>query len=358
MDSEATGRSEAQLRADRIRLFRQEREHLEREGVLELAPEQRTRLDEHHEGLMKTLAAQYDIDTTDKESRLSWGMRIASLLAAIALCAAIVLFFNRYWGLLGVTGQVVVLALGPLVALAGAEFASRREKTLYYTGILCLIAFACVVANLSMLGQMFNMPPSHDALLVWSLFALLEAYHFGLRLPLVAGLVCLLCYLEGVALNWLGLYMVGPFDSTETVLAASVLLFACASLLPHRQFPEFEHVYRLTGLAACLLSLLILAAVPSLSLLPWSSKTVTLVYEIAGLVVSAGAIWLGIKRQWRGVVNIGAASFVLFLYIRLARWWWDWMPRYLFFLIIGGIAIASLAAFKRLRTRLRAKEEA
>jgi predicted RND superfamily exporter protein len=33
-------------------------------------------------------------------------------------------------------------------------------------------------------------------------------------------------------------------------------------------------------------------------------------------------------------------------------WWWDWMPKYLFFLVIGLISVALLVVFKRLRARL------
>jgi hypothetical protein len=33
--------------------------------------------------------------------------------------------------------------------------------------------------------------------------------------------------------------------------------------------------------------------------------------------------------------------------------WWNSMPKYLFFLLIGLIAIALVAVFKRLRGRLR-----
>ena len=51
-------------------------------------------------------------------------------------------------------------------------------------------------------------------------------------------------------------------------------------------------------------------------------------------------------------MNLGAVAFVVFLYVRLHAWWWDWMPKYLFFLLIGMIALVLLFVFRRMRTRL------
>jgi hypothetical protein len=51
------------------------------------------------------------------------------------------------------------------------------------------------------------------------------------------------------------------------------------------------------------------------------------------------------------VVNLAAAFFVILLYLRVYHWWWDWMPGYVFFLLIGLISIGLLALFRKLRTR-------
>ena len=70
------------------------------------------------------------------------------------------------------------------------------------------------------------------------------------------------------------------------------------------------------------------------------------------MILSAGAIWLGIKRGWNGIVNTGALFFTIFAFTRLYHWWWDWMPRYLFFAAIGGLGIALVLAFKHIRSRM------
>ena len=122
------GKRDAQQQADRLRIFRQVLDELSRDGVLTLSPEQEARLDRHMEATLAALARQYDIDTTESQKQVSWGMRVAATLGGLALCAAVVLFFYRYWGLLSTTTQVVVLALAPIAMLAATEAVARRER--------------------------------------------------------------------------------------------------------------------------------------------------------------------------------------------------------------------------------------
>ena len=72
-------------------------------------------------------------------------------------------------------------------------------------------------------------------------------------------------------------------------------------------------------------------------------------YQLLGFVLSALAIWLGLRRHWADVVNTGNVFFVIFLYTKMFDWWWEIMPKYLFFLIIGLTAILFLLIFRRLR---------
>jgi hypothetical protein len=62
-------------------------------------------------------------------------------------------------------------------------------------------------------------------------------------------------------------------------------------------------------------------------------------------------VWLAIRRQWPETVNVGGLFLVLFLCTKLYDWCWDWMPRYLFFLLIAGVAIGLLAVLQRMRGR-------
>ena len=49
------------------------------------------------------------------------------------------------------------------------------------------------------------------------------------------------------------------------------------------------------------------------------------------------------------MVNAGVTLFVMFFYTKLFDWWWDMMPKYLFFLVMGLTAVLLLVVFKRLR---------
>jgi uncharacterized membrane protein len=74
-------------------------------------------------------------------------------------------------------------------------------------------------------------------------------------------------------------------------------------------------------------------------------------YEFAGLAASAGFICAGIVRGWNGVVNTGSVFFSIFLFYRLYHWWWAWMPKYLFFAIIGALGILLVVALRRVRNQ-------
>lgn len=81
-------------------------------------------------------------------------------------------------------------------------------------------------------------------------------------------------------------------------------------------------------------------------------------YQILGLLLSAGVACHGVQLGRSGLVNLGVGGFVIFLYVRLHAWWWHWMPKYLFFLLIGLIALGLLLVFRALRARVAPKEAA
>ena len=73
------------------------------------------------------------------------------------------------------------------------------------------------------------------------------------------------------------------------------------------------------------------------------------IYQLAGFLFSALTIWLGLRRQWTETANTGVVFFVIFLYTKFYDWWWELMPKYLFFLILGLTALLVLMVMKRLR---------
>ena len=182
-------KDQAQARADQIRAFQSELAVLQREGVVSLSDAAQDAVQQYHSGLLRGYAAEFDVDTSPDQKQLSWGMRLASLFGALALSAAVFFFFYRFWGGFGTPLQVGLLVAAPLLATLGVEFAARRERSLYFASLIALVAVACFVLNLSVLGQIFNITPSPNAFLAWAGFSLLLAYGYGLKLVLVAGLV-------------------------------------------------------------------------------------------------------------------------------------------------------------------------
>jgi len=350
MDEILTKR-QAQERANRISAFREELAQLEREGALALSEEQRQGVERRLAETLAALAERFDVDTSESQKQISWGMRIASTLGGLALCAAVFLFFYRFWGALGTATQVGILVAAPLGAVLLTDFAARRERTLYFASLAAMVAFACFVLDLNVMGSIFNLTPSPHAFLAWGAFALVLAYAYRLRLLLAAGLVCAGAWAAANFATLCGIYWAQFPARAENVMATGLIVLGVPALRPHRKIPEFPWVYRLVGLLAVFLAILLVALSGESSYLPFEPKNVERCYQLVGLAASAGVIWAGVRRRMPGIVNLGSASFVVFLYIRLHRALWDVLPKYLFFLLIGLIALGLLAAFQRIRRR-------
>jgi len=348
------GRQEAQQRADRVRAFKAELAELEQEGALALTSEQRQQLERHLETLLQGLRERFDVDTTTSLRQISWGMRVAVTLGGIALCIAVFLFFYRYWGALSTPAQILLLIAAPLAALVVTHLLARRERALYFAALAAMIAVACFVLNLHALGSIFNIAPTPNAFAAWSVFALALAYQYGLRLLLAVGLISGSIWASTTVLTLTGAYWDQASERQECILLAGVVIFLVPLVARHAGHADFPSVYRALGLIVAFSALLWLASDgASSSFFNWPGRAVEHTYEVLGWIATIAAIWLGIRREWRGMVNISAVFFAMFLFLRLHRWWWDWMPRYLFFLVVGLVAILLVAIFQRLRGRLR-----
>jgi uncharacterized membrane protein len=345
-------RNKAQQRVDRIELFRSELAELEREGALNLTPDQRSRLDAHHSELLAGFQRRFGVDVTDSGKRVSWGMRIASLLGGAALIAALVLFLHRIWGNLPGAVQVAILTTAPLALLAGAEAAFARQADRYYVGLLVLAAGVTFVMELSTLGSVLNLVDSPHILLAWGLFAVLVAYAYGLRLMLGAGLVLLCVYTAALVLSFQGYYWAGFMQRTQWLLPGALVLYCVPWFTARQGSDEFEFVYRACGAGIGLSALLLLSISGDLCCGPLRPGAAEAGYQVIGLLLSAGVVVHGVRLSRKGLVNLGVAGFMVFLFVRLYAWWWQWMPKYLFFLLIGLIAIGLLLVFRRIRSRL------
>lgn len=342
----------AQQRVDRINALREELAQLEREEALILTPEQRTRLNAHYERLLVDLTQQYDVDVTDSGKRVSWGMRITALLGGAAFCAAIVLFLHRIWGSLPAGAHVLVLSVIPLLLLLAAELTSRLGVGLFYTGLLVVAAVVGFVLELNALGNIFNVTPSAQALLVWGCFATLLAHAYGLRLTLGAGVLLLCSYSAALLYSLSGGYWTDFMIRPESLLPSAVIAYALPVLAYRQDRNDFGFVLRFCGAACVFLALLCLALDGHSYGGRLPERTVETIYQFVGLLASAGVVLHGFRLGRGGMVNLGALAFIVFLYVKLHTWWWAWMPKYLFFLLIGLIALLLLYCFRRVHAGL------
>ncbi len=349
MSNEAS-KTAAQKRVDGIRVFRTELETVEREGALTLSEDQRKGLREYHDRILESLASQFDVDTTHRQKQMSWGMRIVSTLGALALAIAVYLFFYRFWGLMTTPVQIAVLLSAPLLAVAAMEWCSRHERTLYFTGLLGLVAFGCFVLNIIVLGTVFNITPSQNALLVWGVFGVLLAYLYGIRIILGAGVLALMGYLTTTLGFWTGSYWLHRLERPENYLIAGLVAFLVPIVIPHRTLERFPSIYRLLGSLATFVAILVLGSWGAGSYLPLTADGVEIVYQLVGFLVAGLAIWIGIRKDWRETTYLGSTFFVIYLYVKFFDWWWELMPKYLFFLVLGAVAVAMLVILKKARS--------
>ncbi len=342
-------KNEAQRRADQIEQFRRELQLLKENKVLALTENQSNQLHNYHATLLAEYAGLYDIDIDQREKQLSLGMRITSFLCALGLGASLFFLFYQFWGYFTTAIQVIILTSAPLVFLGATMFAATREKTGYISKILGILTLAAFVLNLVMLGQIFNITPSTNAFVAWAILGFLLAYASDARLLLAFGIIAIAGYLSAQMGTWSGCYWIHFGERPENFFPAAIIIFLLGCL-HHRRYSNFEQIYRIFGLLLLFIPMLILANWGSISYLSLPYTTVEIIYQLGGFICAAFFIWLGVQKSWSDVVNSGNVFFVIFLYTKFFDWWWEIMPKYLFFLLIGLISLLFLFIFKRLRS--------
>jgi uncharacterized membrane protein len=345
-------RAEAQRHADEIRNFERELQALESQGVLALTEAQKAAICGHHRDLLARYAHEFDIDRDVEAKQMSLGMRVASLLGALALAASIFFLFYQFWGRFSTASQMSILMVAAAGSFAAACWIQGRDGSGYFAKLAAMVAFACFVLNIVMLGGIFNITPSDKAFIAWAALAFLLAYAADLRLLLGAGILCLIAFVAARTGTISGMYWLHFGERPENFFPAAVLLFLFPSVVRHARYPDFPAIYRILALLTLFLPIIVLANWGQASYLRLDPKAVEVLYQIAGFGGTAAAIWLGIRKQWRHVVNTGVTLFVVLLYTKFFDWWWEAMPKYLFFLVLGLTAVLFLAVLRRLRSAL------
>jgi len=343
--SELSSKDDAQERADQIAAFRAEIAQLRKEGVEPFTGDQLNRIADHHEKLLERLAGEFDIDRTVAERRMSLGMRIASGFGAVTLTAAVVSFVYQVWGSIPTAGQVVLLTVGPVASIAAMVVAGTVERTRYVAAVLAVVACGAFVLQTVLLGQIFNLHGSPHPLLLWGLFAIAVAWPWRFVLPFGLGVLSLACYLAALAFWWSGVSWASMIERPEPLMLTAAALLAVTSSAPR----ELVAGARTVLLILVLGPLLLLSGIAELSLLGWSATTIRIVYQVAAALVAIAVIAHGVHRSRDDVILIGGLFAGAFLLTRFVDWWWDWMPRYVFFLILAVVALAWIWALRVLR---------
>ena len=356
-------KDDAQRRADQIAAFRAELRELEREGAT-LDPRQLDTIDAHQQDVLRTLARDFDIDRGEREKRMSTGMRLASLFGACALTAAVVSFVYRIWGSLSTAPQVALLTAAPLVATLGMIVAGRLERTRYVSSIFAVVACAAMVLQTVMLGTLFNVRSSPHVVAVWAAFALAVAVPWRFGVLFALGVAAATVYIAAIAVDLAGYYWMAVLERPELVaLPAGLLLIALSRVrlktssltvagvrvtVPRELVPWGRAVLLLIVLG----TILVLSASGTVSLLPFDENAIMIAYQLVAVAASIITIGLGLRQGLPEVVVIGSLFTGMFLLLRFIDWWWDWMPKYLFFLILTAVALAWLWGLRLARRRL------
>lgn len=339
----------AQARADRIAAFRSELAALEREGVATIDPVVQAQIRAHHDGVLRALSAEAELDLTAGEARLSAGMRIATVLGAAALSAAWGFFVAATWNDLERPARLALVSIPPILLALGTSVAARREPSGYVASIVATVATIAFAVNLAALGVLYDLPDSRNMLLAVGLFAMVLAYGHGLVLPLLAGIGGLGGWLWSLAALPQGRWWDGVFGQFEPLM----ILGAVAIALPRwvrRGPPLFAVTYRAAGAMALVFALLLLGQSDSLSVFDGRSKSlIEGGYQVLGALTFAGLIWQGLRRDQSELVRAGTIGMGMLLFLRAVDWFWDVIPKWAFFLLVGALAFGTLLLLQRLR---------
>jgi uncharacterized membrane protein len=149
--------------------------------------------------------------------------------------------------------------------------------------------------------------------------------------------------------EWAGLYWLDMGKRPENFLPAALLIFCFPLAVKQSRFDGFATTYRLVAVLAMLLTILVLSFWGGGSYLNWNIKFIEHCYQVLGFICSAGIVWAGVKHHWRELTNSGVVFFAIFLFTKFYDWWWESMPKYLFFLVVGLTALLALFVLRRLR---------
>jgi uncharacterized membrane protein len=369
---------------------------------------------EQGNGLLATLAAApASARASVNERKLGRGVTILINLGAIALAAGLLVFFASNWVEFGRGAKVASLfALTVFFYVAGFELTGEGRGSFPKLG-LALVFLGCVMfgADIVLLALIYDLTAEHAwSLLIQCVAWLSIAYVVRSRLVLFLALVGIVAWFGAeVGYSWGGywLYLGRPFH----FIGLGACLLAVGGLHAWRGRREFAAAWALVGLLLVYLSTLILSifdlqknfrvemstatwlvwllfvapyvlAIVSLAVmhLRWRRTTLTdppvllvlfllVVMTVASVIavthhardgwfillltlLSAAGIYLGIAWESPVFLNTSLVFFAVNLYTRFYEYFWDAMPKSLFFIIGGAALILGGVWVERTRRRV------
>jgi hypothetical protein len=344
-------RTDAQRRVNQIRAFRAELAALKAAGASPLTLEQESELDAYHDRVLRRLAAEFDVDRSDTADQLSRGMRLVSFFGAVALTAAVYSLVERFWGRLDLREQAALLAAFPLMALVGVELSARRERTLYVASLFALVAYGTFWLAVGVLSWRLNLPVTPPFIWAGVVFGFALALAYGFRSVLALALGTLAVAMAATMFSVAGIEWPELFNRLDLLMMSGFSLLLLAGPLTQLD-RTFGATTRFVAFAIGFLALLVLSASGSSSAAPIDARVIEAIYQGVMLVGCVATLVVAIRQRWEETVALVSVLLVLFLLIRYVDWFWDLLPRYLFFLTLAALAFASLIALRRMRSRV------
>ena len=228
---------------------------------------------------------------------------------------------------------------------------ARRERTLYVASLFALVAYGTFWLAVGVLGWRLNIALTPPFIWAGAVFGFALALPYRFRIVLALSLASLAVAIAATLFSIAGIPWSEIFTRFDLLMIAGFSLLLVAGPLS-RLDRGFAAVTRFVALGIGLFALLVLSATGELSAAPLDARVIEAAYQVLMLVLSIALLVLAVRHGWSETVGLVGVVFALFLLTRYVDWFWDLMPRYLFFLSLALLAFAWLAVMRRFRGRL------